>query len=46
MLVRSNDTAIDKVELSVKLTNRIGLLLQLRQNLLPEPTLAPSIEAS
>jgi hypothetical protein len=46
MLVCSNDTASDKVELSVKLANRIGLLLQLGQNLLPESSLAPSIEAS
>jgi hypothetical protein len=46
VLVRSNDTAIDKVKLSVKLANRIGLLLQLRQNLLPQSSLAPSIEAS
>jgi hypothetical protein len=46
VLMRSDHAAIDKVELSVKLACSIRLLLQLRQNLLPQSTLTPSIEAS
>jgi hypothetical protein len=46
MLMGSNDTAIDKVELSVKLTHGIGPLLQLLQEVLPQSLFAPSIETT
>jgi hypothetical protein len=45
MLMRSNDTAIDKMQLSVKLPCGIGLLLQPLENLLPQSSLAPGVEA-
>lgn len=46
VLMRSNHTAIDKVELSAKLTSGICLLLQPLENLLPQSSFAPSVEAS
>jgi hypothetical protein len=45
MLMRSNHTAIDKVELSAKLARRMGLLLQLLQNLLPKPPFLPGVKS-
>jgi hypothetical protein len=46
MLMRSNHTAINKVELSAKLARSMGLLLQLLQNLLPKPSFSPGVESS
>jgi hypothetical protein len=45
MLMRSNHTAINKMKLSAKLTRRLGLLLQLLQNLLPKPPFSPGVKS-
>lgn len=46
MLMGSNHTAINKVKPSAQLTSRIGLLLQLLQDLLPESSFSPRIKST
>jgi hypothetical protein len=46
MLMGTNHTAIDNMELSVKPSRCVCLLLQTLQNLLPDSPFAPSIKAS